>query len=270
VEISDHAVEVAAQLGVAPNQYPTFKSYALSDLGRFDEAWQALQEEPTEGGFRFGRALQQIGMLQFKAQLGEATPLLAGADEQLAEATDLSRAWMVDQLVNLVAKYGSQAGKQQAVQRFLDHAFQATGTRPSPAARAELHLARQESELALERALQEANYCRERELNIPWVEALEVALRALAAMERWRELLEQAEKPISFAAEHAFARLQWRLHALRAQAYTGLGDAGHANTERAAGGEIFRRIATISDPHLAQCYRAEAASLGIDAGGTAR
>jgi hypothetical protein len=30
------------RLGIPPVQYCTIKSFALVDLGRFDEAWQAL------------------------------------------------------------------------------------------------------------------------------------------------------------------------------------------------------------------------------------
>jgi hypothetical protein len=267
VEVCDSAIDIAARLGLAPVQYPTFKSIALMDLGRFDEAWRSIEDETQ---LRFGKAMQQWGFLLFKAQLGDAKGVLAAAPALLSEAKALGRVWMTDSIAEMVAKCGAQAGHLAASQDFLAGALEQTGSKPTGASRAELSLATNEPELALKLAAREAEYCDSNGMPTRGVEATEVVLRALAALGRWDELVEQAQAPVAFADERGFARLQWRLHALRATAHDNLANAEQAAADRAQAQAGFDSVAaTITDAHIRECYTAQATALGLNQGGLA-
>ena len=264
VEVCQGAIDIAARLGVAPVQYPTFKSYPLMDLGRFDEAWQSIEEEPSDEQYRFGRALQRFGFLAFRAYLGDAESVLADAPALLTEGFALGRAWMTDSLVNLVCRCGSQAGLVEATEAFLQDALAETGSRPNPVERAELSLAKGNAQAAVEEALKAAAYFANNTMPAPRVEAVETAIRALAALERWPEVVEHANDAIDFADGCSFARLQWRLYAHRARAYAALDRAAEAAADRTAGRAIFERIAgTIADPSLKGSYQGQAQASGL-------
>jgi tetratricopeptide (TPR) repeat protein len=234
------------------------------DLGRFDEAWQSIEAEPGDEQYRFGRALQRLGFLLFNAQLGDAESVLADAPELLTEAHALGRVWMTDWVVNLVAKHGVCEGRVHATIQFLDRALEETGSKPTDVCRAELYLAENDAEAALARAQREVIYCQDHSLTIPRVEAVETVLRALVELERWTELIEHARDVIEIADECSFARLQWRLYALRGRAFDELGRGTEAIADRNQARSIFERIAaTIPNPTIGQFYRVQAHALGL-------
>src|SRR5262249_55129694 len=61
VACCERATALAARLGIPPVQYGTIKSFALLDLGRFDEAWLALEQEVADAEHPFGQAFQHLG-----------------------------------------------------------------------------------------------------------------------------------------------------------------------------------------------------------------
>jgi tetratricopeptide (TPR) repeat protein len=54
VACCDRATALAGRLGIPPVQYGTIKSFALVDLGRFDAAWEALEQEVADDEHPFG------------------------------------------------------------------------------------------------------------------------------------------------------------------------------------------------------------------------
>ena len=71
VACCDRATALAARLGIPPVQYGTIKSFALVDLGRFDEAWQALEQEVADDEHPFGQAFQHLGRTCWYAAAGD-------------------------------------------------------------------------------------------------------------------------------------------------------------------------------------------------------
>src|ERR1019366_6263569 len=90
----DRATKLAKRLGIPPVQYGTIKSFALVDLGRFDAAWEALEQEVADDAHPFGQVFQGLGQMVWYASAGGrladealvATQLRAGdAEAALAE-----------------------------------------------------------------------------------------------------------------------------------------------------------------------------------------
>jgi len=57
----EQGFEAARLLHVPAVQYATLKAMSLIDMGRFDEAWQTLQEEIADDDHLFGRLFRQLG-----------------------------------------------------------------------------------------------------------------------------------------------------------------------------------------------------------------
>ena len=47
VKTCDAGIALSAQLGSPPVQHPSIKGIALTDLGRFDEAWASFEADPA-------------------------------------------------------------------------------------------------------------------------------------------------------------------------------------------------------------------------------
>src|SRR5262245_8741418 len=62
VTTCDDGIALAAQLGSPPVQYPSIKGLALTDLGRFDEAWASFQAEVADDAHPFGRCMRELGV----------------------------------------------------------------------------------------------------------------------------------------------------------------------------------------------------------------
>ena len=75
-----------AQLGSPPVQYASIKGLALTDLGRFDEAWAAFQAEVADDAHPFGRCMRELGIAIWLEALGALDRAEAAAKEVLEEA----------------------------------------------------------------------------------------------------------------------------------------------------------------------------------------
>src|SRR5262249_47197648 len=103
VACSDRATALAARLGIPPVQYGTIKSFALIDLGRFDEAWHALEQEVADEAHPFGRAFQHMGRTWWHAAAGDVDRVLSDVPRVFADARALQRAWMLPWAEDLLA-----------------------------------------------------------------------------------------------------------------------------------------------------------------------
>lgn len=94
IECCDAGIELAARLGAYPVQYPTIKALALLDLGRYGEAWEALQQEVSDEAHPFGRVHQQLGVGIYLAELMAFEQAVETLREVVVQAKALSRPWM--------------------------------------------------------------------------------------------------------------------------------------------------------------------------------
>jgi len=103
VEICDAGIELAYRIGGLPVQYPSIKSFALMELGTFDDAWAACGEEIADEDHRFGAALQEMVKFQFELNCGDFDAALVRGPDVISESEALSRIWMLGWVANSCA-----------------------------------------------------------------------------------------------------------------------------------------------------------------------
>lgn len=142
VEICDAGVELTARMGVLPVQYPTIKAFALMDLGRFDEAWAALDQEIADEDHRFGAALQSLGRMHYDLAIGDTVSALQRAPHVIAESRVLVRAWMLRWVSEALATAAALHAKDEAILVQIESLVAATGYPPGLLAEASQALAK--------------------------------------------------------------------------------------------------------------------------------
>ena len=103
VACCDRATALAGRLGIPPVQYGTIKSFALVDLGRFDDAWQALEQEVADDDHPFGQVFQRLGRAVWYATAGDFQCVIRDVPRVLADARELRRMWMIPWAEGLLA-----------------------------------------------------------------------------------------------------------------------------------------------------------------------
>jgi class 3 adenylate cyclase/tetratricopeptide (TPR) repeat protein len=234
VETCDAGIALARQLGSPPVQYPGIKGLALTDMGRFGEAWSSLQEEVADDDHPFGRE-----------SAGDLESAEAKAKEVLDEAGRLSRTWMQQVMVDLLATIAARRGGEgRELADWLDKKSAEIGFHPGGLPQAEAALAAGE----FDRALEIADSVAEGGARIGVVRgrivALELGLRALARLERWDDLLERADRCLREAERADFRTRTWRILGSRANAREAMGDATGAAEDREAARAILLGLAS--------------------------
>jgi hypothetical protein len=257
VQVCDEAIALSAQLGSPPVQYASIKGLALVDLGRFDEAWAAFQAEVADDAHPFGRCMREFGTAFWLEALGALDRAEALAKGVLEEAGRLSRTWMQTAMIDLLTILGARRGVVDAeVAAHAEH--DKTWFRLLPLADAEAALARGDFAQALALAEQMAEAGKRLGLRRGHILAQELALRALAGLERWDELLARADAALAAAERAGFRTRTWRILASRARARAASGDAAGARDDRSAARKLLDDMAArIADPELRAAFEAD-------------
>ncbi len=265
VRTCDEGIALSAQLGSPPVQYASIKGLALTDLGRFDEAWLAFQAEVADDEHPFGCCMRELGIASWLESLGALDRAEICARGVLVEAGRLSRAWMqrlmIDLLAGIAARRGSEGAELAAwVERTADE----IGFHPTTLPQAEAALARGEFAQALALADQAADRSARVGLRRLQFLAIEVALRALAALERWDEVVTRADAALAETEPLGFRTRAWRILSTRARAREARGDAAGAREDRGAARALLDEMAPrIADPELRAAFDADPAVLEV-------
>jgi tetratricopeptide (TPR) repeat protein len=255
-EVCDAGIELAAQLGTDPVQYPTIKALALIDMGRFDEAWQALEAEVADDEHRFGHCMQQLGVAFYQARLESWQQAAETARWTLVEAGELSRIWMQAWMRDLLAVAASRlGGVGEATSQELTDGDPTTWFRAFPELEADALLAQGDAEAALAKADEMAGKAEKRGTGRTLVCARELALRSLVVLERWPELLAMADGCLPLAESAEMHDYTWRIRAHRARALQGLGRADDAAHELERARALLEQIGgTIPQAELRRSF----------------
>jgi tetratricopeptide (TPR) repeat protein len=267
VEICDAGIRLAGELGIPPVQYPTLKALSLIRLGRYDQAWEALQQEVADSEHPFGRAMQGIGEGIYLLDLLAYEKAIVVLEDVIERAKQVQRAWMRrwawNLLVQALARSGrlDEAGLQDAIQDLAS-----IGVVLYPEVMAEALL----SEGRLDEALEQVGVAAsaERDAGYSWdlAEDLELQARILIEMERAGDALAYADEALRLAEAMHGRPLVWRVQATRAQALAALGDRNAAGQAYRLALDVVRELAeAIPEAGLRQRFLEGAAEIGIDA-----
>ncbi len=210
VAVCDAAIALADDLGVPPVMYPTLRALSLIDLGRYDEARDALDLEVTDEPFGF--AFREFGRAHY------LSALMAHA-----EAADLARevAALMDRLGRYafrVTALGVLARSLIALPSATDDELRSIVDELPGDAKAEVRLASGDAAGAfdrLERSIGRADDSGQRRAAIV---AGEAKVRALLMLERKAEAVEEACRWLEQALAAEFRPMVWRLYLSRGQA----------------------------------------------------
>jgi predicted ATPase len=143
-EICDAGIELAYRIGTLPVQYPTIKGFALVELGRFDEAWAAFDQELADAAHRFGAAIRDLGRLYYVLRTGAHDEALERAPHVIAESHALARAWMLRWVAQDLAELAADYCGDTAMIGRIEALVASTEAGPGILGEAALHIAKGE------------------------------------------------------------------------------------------------------------------------------
>ena len=250
VEACDRGIDLAGELGAQPVLYHTIKALALINMGRFDEAWDALQQEVT--GEPFGHAMQQFGMALYLMNLLAFEQAAEKAREVVALGIDFGRQWMriLGQAIrgtSLTQLGEARSGTLREIQEDLRSFGGVLGQIVDAEAllsEGSFDKALELAEIAIDDAVQTGH-------RLTHVQTLELKIRILLELGRTSEALVIANGACRLAEETDFASMLWRILGGRARARTMLGDTDHATADYRKAATTIREISrTIPDEKL--------------------
>jgi tetratricopeptide (TPR) repeat protein len=266
VEICDAGIDLAAQLGMLPVQYPTIKALALMDLGRYGEAYDSAQQEVSDDNHQFGRANRDMATGIYLSEImafDRAEQLLR---DSIKQSIALSRAWMVrlemDSLVRLLIAAGRL--NEEAL-KDVERSLQTMGANLSDDMRSEIALSEGRPDEALQFADKAAlnssdPFGRETPQDVErrdryFVVAAELKIRVLLALDRPKEALTLADEVMQIARAMNFRAMLWRIHAAMSKGQIMLGNEEASEREEAAAAGVLRQLAdSIPDLGLRQGF----------------
>jgi tetratricopeptide (TPR) repeat protein len=246
VEICDAGIELAYRIGTLPVQYPTIKALALMELGRFGDAWTALDAEIADEAHRFGAALAELGRLQHDIHVGDYEAALARAPHVIAESHALVRAWMLRWITSALASLAPLFFGESAVLDRIDSLLGETQSPPIAVDLAALALGRGDPGAA--RAALAAGIDRgSPTFNSP-LAALQLTAEIEAAEGQWAPAREAIVAAVAMARERHSRNQLWRLLGQQARIETALGLNETADKTRAEAKALLAELsATVPD-----------------------
>ncbi len=247
VEICDAGIELAYRIGTLPVQYPTIKALALMELGRFGDAWAALDAEIADEGHRFGAALAALGRLQYEIHVGAFEAAMQRAPHVIAESHVLVRAWMLRWITGALASFAPlYAGDAKTLDR-INALIEDTAAPPLPIDRAALALSTGDIADARE-ALADNRGPGAPVLNTELF-ALKLTAEAEAEDGQWARAREAIVAAVEMARTRSSRNQLWRLLGARAQIEAALGLNETADKTRAEARALLAEVAaTVPDP----------------------
>jgi len=255
VEICDAGTELAYRIGTLPVQYPTIKAIALLELGRFDDAHTAVNEEIADEDHRFGAALQKLGELQYLLDCAVFDEAFDKTPHVVEESKALSRVWMLNWVANALAHvtpYLDADGVRRA------HALiESTDMPLGRTGQSSLALA----EGDLDRARTLGTGKRDAETEVREARLLlatrERYAQILVAAGAWGEASAEIDHAIPASREAQLRQILWRLLALKAMVARAGKDDTAAEAARAEARKLHTEIGeTISNPAHRECFLA--------------
>ena len=222
----DRGTALANRLGIPPVQYGTIKSFALVDLGRFDEAGQALEQEVADNAHPFGQAFQRLGRVVWFAAAGDFERVTRDVARVFSDARELKRSWMLPWAEALQASAIVASSATGTSVDSLRVAVEAAGGKLYNDALIAAHLLARQPAAALEQGSRRLAQLKDDGQSRSYWLTEELRIRALLALDRFAEARRACDEALDAVAQLGWRSLEWRLRASRAASLSGLGDDG--------------------------------------------
>jgi tetratricopeptide (TPR) repeat protein len=244
--------------------YATIRALALLGLGRYDAAWESLQEEIADQEHLLGRALKHFGMGMYYLELLAFEQATEVFEHTVEQAKRLGRSWLTPWAqVELSRSLLRRRRLDEVNLDWSARGLESTGTTlPAdvPNLLGEIALFKGELDAALRQAEKACTEAEKQGWRPAHVSALELRLRVLLQLGRASEVIPLAEKGIRMAEAMAYRPLAWRVRAAKAQALVMLGDAETAANEYTAAAEVIRDLAdSIGHAQLRDAFMSDTA-----------
>ena len=261
VEVCDAGLRLAEEIGVPPVQYSTLKALSLLGLGRYGNAWEALQREVTDEDHPFGRAMQALGLGEYYFELQAYDSALEATRDLLRRAKELKRAWMTRRGTELLARILLWARAPEAdALREVKESLRPLGEKIPHLVTAEIWMAEGNSEAARSESELAATEAKVGDHTAVLLEALELEGRALLELGRASEARTVAEEALRMARERHALPMVWRLLALQGRTLSSESLTAEARAAFSEAAATIRRIGdSIPDPQLKQRFLASPA-----------
>ncbi len=267
VDCCDEGFRLARRIGAEPVQYGTIKALALIELGRFGDAWAALESEIADEAHPFGRTFREMGEAVYFLESGDYKLAAERAQKVIPDAEALGRAWMIPWARTVLAGALLQGGS--AAIKDVPRLFEDAGRQGARQLRVDFLLTAGEGAEALRLCDDSIEDSVRRGGTRERLPMSERRTRALLLLGRAAEALDTCDAAL-VEAEPANARLiAWRLQAARAAALAALGDNQGAAAARAKAANLVQEVAkTIALPAARKRFLSQPAALEVLASST--
>jgi tetratricopeptide (TPR) repeat protein len=255
----DRSIELAARLEEPPVMYPTFKGRALIQLGRYGQAWDALQDEVTDQSHPFAKAFQGLGTGWYYYHLEAYDQALATFEQAYEGMTRVGRPWFrLDALSGLaLAHIGCGTINEDMLARLkadvsgFDLEFRAVIL-----SAIELYFGRPEEALRLARIAQkqEMEYMKGFQV-FHSVDGLLLECHAFRQLNQPQALLEKVNEGLWITGRMAYRPAAWKFNGLKGWALDRIGQKNEADRAYQAAATVIRELAeTIEKAELQQSF----------------
>ena len=268
IECCDAGVRLAADLGMVPVLCHSTKAHALLDLGRYDAAWESLEEEIIDDEHRLGHGIKQCVTGLYLLELMAFERASATFETLIEQARPLQRhrlaRWAQAQLAR--ALIGTGRFDPVRLQEIADE-LAGIGARFPADLEGEIALFFGRLDQALERAEAAVSLAREMGARTLYVSGRELQSRVLLRLGRPEEVVALADGPLQMAQEMGYLPMVWRLRGAKGRALAALGRTQEATQEHEAVAALVRKLAQpIPDAELKRVFLSRAlASLALAA-----
>jgi len=257
IECCDSVMELSAQTGSDPERIAIFKAWSFMFLGRFDEAWESIEQEAIDQKKRGSIKAMDLCIkgcyFLYLLDYEKASSIFRDVIDNEETGNTGVRLNAITYLARALIRAGQM--DWESLSKMLSERAATHYPEASSRTLCEFFL----SKGRLGEALEEAEKTYSVAVKVPKIIAqaktLELKCRILLKMDRPAEVIPVADSAIAIAERYKYISDLWRIRASKARAFEMLGDAEKAAEEYKVASAIIRTVAdTIPQPALKQTF----------------
>lgn len=259
IECCEASIKLSVKLGAPPVIYSTIKALALSKLGRYEEAWESIQQEFGGEAYLFGSALKKFAEGIYLSDQMAYEQAAAVFGKVVEQAEQMGRSWL---------KLWAQAELSRALLHIkrpnkvsMSWSNQNLANTPTallaekPVLLGEIALRKGNFVEALTFARNSCSVAEKHGWRPAHVIALELQLRILLKLDRAGDVISIADEGILMAEQMNYSSLELLMQISKAKALTMKGNTDMAMKQYQASATIIHELAdNMGNAHLKQSF----------------